>query len=55
MTTNPTPDRPWWDHPPIAQPVAEDREFYDSLRDTIPSDVPDSVWESDGLSKGAGE
>lgn len=34
---------------------AEDVDFYDSLYDLIPSDVPDSVWESDGVSKGAGE
>ncbi len=34
---------------------SEDREFYDTLRDSIPSDVPDTVWESDSLSKGAGE
>lgn len=35
--------------------MTEDREYYDSLYDMIPSDVPDSVWESDALSKGAGE
>lgn len=28
---------------------------YDTLHDSIPSDVPDTVWESDALSKGAGE
>lgn len=33
---------------------AEDRDFYDTLRDSIPTDVPDTVWESDALSKGAG-
>lgn len=31
------------------------RDFYDNLHDQIPSDVPDTVWESDALSKGAGE
>lgn len=35
-------------------PTAEDRDFYDSLYDQIPTDVPDTAWESDGLSKGAG-
>lgn len=38
-----------------ATPRAEDRDYYDTLHDTIPSDVPDTVWESDGASVGAGE
>jgi hypothetical protein len=36
-------------------PTAEDREFYDNLQDSIPSDVPATVWESDGASVGAGQ
>lgn len=35
-------------------PTAEDRDYYDSLYDSIPSDIPGTVWESDALSKGAG-
>lgn len=34
---------------------AEGRDFYDMLQDSIPSDTPSTVWESDGASKGAGE
>jgi hypothetical protein len=33
---------------------AEDRDWYDGLRDLVPSDVPDTVWESDAASVGAG-
>lgn len=39
----------------VHMPKTEDRDFYDSLNDSIPSDTPDTVWESDGLSIGAGE
>lgn len=34
--------------------LAEDRDFYDNLHDSIPSDVPSTVWESDAASRGAG-
>lgn len=36
-----------------AHPVAEDVDFYDGLTDSIPSDIPATVWESDSASKGA--
>ena len=35
------------------RPVAEDRDFYDNLHDSIPSDVPATAWDSDSASKGA--
>lgn len=35
-------------------PQSEDRDFYDNLYDSIPSDVPDTVWESDALHVCAG-
>lgn len=37
-----------------ARNSAENRDYYDSLHDSIPSDVPSTVWESDAASKGAG-
>jgi hypothetical protein len=39
----------------MSEHTAEDRDYYDALYDSIPSDVPDTVWESDALSKGAGQ
>lgn len=44
---------PWKADPTPSRP--EDREFYDGLADSIPSDVPDTAWDSDGASRGAGE